>query len=232
MRQGDMSYKDFCQILDNHIEQYGVPEVVSLQGEGEPTLNHDFFRMARFVRSAGSHVYAITNGTDKHPEHFAESFDVVGISVDSLNPETAAAIGRVNLPGTLHFIEEIAKYVKQIIIHSIYLNGETQRIADWCKQHRYIHVVQPLQSKDDYSKKYKTITLPRLQGPFACPMLIKLDQRYYNLDKLEMPCCFIKDTSKFRGIQGMIDDSKDGRWPMVCSGCSMGTGRQFRRFGR
>lgn len=232
MYQGDMSYEDFCQVLGSHIKQYGLPEIVSLQGEGESTLHHDFFRMARFVRSTGSNAYTITNGTYKHPEHFAKSFDVIGISVDSLDSDNAARFGRVNLPGTLDFIEEVANHVKQIVIHSIFLKNETPRIADWCKQHRYIHVIQPLQSKDDYSKRYKNIRFASIQGPFECPRLIRLDHRYYNLDKLEMPCCFIKDASEFRGIREMIDDSKNGRWPKVCSGCSMGSSRQRKGVGR
>ena len=158
---------------------------------------------------------------------FAESFDVVGISVDSLNPENASSMGRVNLPGAIHFIEEVAKHVKQVVVHSIDFKGETKNIANWCQQHRYIHVIQPLQAKDDYRRKYQTIAFPRLRGPFACPRLNQLDQRYYNLDQLEMPCCFIKDTSEFKGILEMIEDSQKGCWPKVCSGCSMGRQKTF-----
>jgi hypothetical protein len=33
-------------LLDRHVARYSVPPLVSLQGEGEPTINPDFFRMA------------------------------------------------------------------------------------------------------------------------------------------------------------------------------------------
>jgi wyosine [tRNA(Phe)-imidazoG37] synthetase (radical SAM superfamily) len=49
MRQGDMPYDTFTALIDRHIATYGLPKVVSLQGEGEPTLHHDFLRMAEFV---------------------------------------------------------------------------------------------------------------------------------------------------------------------------------------
>ena len=62
MRQGDMPYETFTGLIDQHIAKYGVPGVVSLQGEGEPTLHHDFIRLAEFVRSRGATPYTITNG--------------------------------------------------------------------------------------------------------------------------------------------------------------------------
>jgi MoaA/NifB/PqqE/SkfB family radical SAM enzyme len=42
MRQGDMSYEVFIDLLARHVERNGTPDTVSLQGEGEPTLHHDF----------------------------------------------------------------------------------------------------------------------------------------------------------------------------------------------
>jgi hypothetical protein len=36
MRQGNMPYDTFTALPDQHIATYGVPKVVSLQGEGEP----------------------------------------------------------------------------------------------------------------------------------------------------------------------------------------------------
>lgn len=39
MPQADMTLAGYTSILDGHIARYGVPQVVSLQGEGEPTLH-------------------------------------------------------------------------------------------------------------------------------------------------------------------------------------------------
>jgi MoaA/NifB/PqqE/SkfB family radical SAM enzyme len=60
MRQGDMPYDTFTAPLDQHIATYGVSKVVSLQGEGEPTLHHDFLRMAEFVRDRGATPYTVS----------------------------------------------------------------------------------------------------------------------------------------------------------------------------
>jgi molybdenum cofactor biosynthesis enzyme MoaA len=40
MRQGDMLYETFAALLERDIAIHGVPNVVPLQGEGEPTLHH------------------------------------------------------------------------------------------------------------------------------------------------------------------------------------------------
>src|SRR5581483_11858571 len=85
MRQGDMPFGTFKDLLGCHVARNGVPSRVSLQGEGEPTLHHDFFRMAEYVRALGSTPYTITNGTYKHPERFVGLFPRVGVSVDTLD---------------------------------------------------------------------------------------------------------------------------------------------------
>jgi len=89
MPQVDMSFELFEQRLQEHIAKHGVPTEVSLQGEGEPTLHRDFFRMAERVRDIGSVPYTITNGTHKYPERFIGLFPRLGVSVDTMNEEEA-----------------------------------------------------------------------------------------------------------------------------------------------
>jgi MoaA/NifB/PqqE/SkfB family radical SAM enzyme len=72
MRQGDMPYETFTALLERDIATHGPPDIVSLQGEGEPTLYHDFLRMAKFVRDQGAIPYTITNGTYKHPDRHSQ----------------------------------------------------------------------------------------------------------------------------------------------------------------
>lgn len=73
-----MPYETFKTLLTRHVDAHGIPDVVSLQGEGDPTLHHDFFKMAEFAKQLGSRRYTITNGTHKHPDRFVDLFPQVG----------------------------------------------------------------------------------------------------------------------------------------------------------
>jgi MoaA/NifB/PqqE/SkfB family radical SAM enzyme len=220
MRQGDMPYSTFTGLLDRYIASFGVPASVSLQGEGEPTLHKEFFEMAQYIRAAGSTPYTITNGTYKHPERFFGLFPRVGVSVDTLDESVAHVIGRYNLPRVLSFIETLAPHTA-IVVHSV--EGptyNTPRVAAWCAERGYRHIIQPLQRKPDYSRNYLPDAPPPVaHGHFSCHYLARPLMRYYTLDGLELPCCFIKETREFEGIDAMIRHQARGTWPAVCLGC-------------
>lgn len=219
MRQGDMSFAAFTELLDQHIARHGPPTIVSLQGEGEPTLHHDFFPMAERVRAVGSTPYTITNGTYKHPDRFAGLFPRVGVSIDTLDASVASQIGRYNLPRVLEFVEALGPYAA-IVIHSVDHPLHTPPIVRWCQEKGYQHIVQPLQQKPDYSRHYlKDVQVPVPRGRFACIYLETPRMRYFSLDGLEMPCCFIKDGSAFEGMDAMLRHQSKGTWPSVCLGC-------------
>jgi MoaA/NifB/PqqE/SkfB family radical SAM enzyme len=167
MRQGDLPLVAFIAVLDGHIGRYGVPEVVSLQGEGEPTLHREFFQMAQRVRAVGATPYTITNGTYRHPERFIGLFPRVGVSVDSLEEAAARRIGRYNLPRVLSFIQALAPHL-QIVIHSVAHGPHTGRISEWCRAQGYQHIVQPLQAKPDYSRRYLLTACDRTTVHFLC----------------------------------------------------------------
>jgi MoaA/NifB/PqqE/SkfB family radical SAM enzyme len=219
MRQGDMSYEVFIDLLARHVERNGTPDTVSLQGEGEPTLHHDFFKMAAHVTSLGSRPYTITNGTYKHPERFAEHFSEVGVSIDTLEESAAERIGRYNLPRVLSFIAALAPSV-HIVVHSVAHREHTPKIAAWCRQKKYRHIVQSLQTKPDYTFRYAKHLQPiNPVGGFSCDYVASSRMRYYSLDGVEMPCCFIKDTSAYEGMEAMRAHQRDRTWPKVCAGC-------------
>jgi MoaA/NifB/PqqE/SkfB family radical SAM enzyme len=220
MRQGDMPYETFTALLERDIATHGVPDVVSLQGEGEPTLHHDFLRMAELVRERGTTPYTITNGTYKHPERLVGLFPRVGVSVDTLDAAVGERIGRHNLPRVLSFIEVLAPHL-DVIIHSVADPKQTPRIAQWCRERGLKHITQPLQRKPDYSRYYggpqETSQPPR--DRFSCSYLARPRMRYYTLDGLQMPCCFIKDTSAYEGMDAMARHQQSGTWPKCCIGC-------------
>jgi MoaA/NifB/PqqE/SkfB family radical SAM enzyme len=201
-----------------------VPDTVSLQGEGEPTLHREFFRMAERVRALAGMPYTITNGTYKHPEHFIGLFPRVGVSIDTLDAAAAAKIGRYNLPRVLSFVETLSPHV-EIVIHSVAHGTHTPAIAAWCRERGYRHMMQPLQGKPDYSRRYLPqvkMSIPR--GSFSCIYLERNRMRYYTLAGTEMPCCFIKDESQFESIVAMRRQQEEGSCPSCCTGC------RFARF--
>lgn len=98
----------------------------------------------------------------------------------------------------------------------------TPPIARWCQEKGYQHIVQPLQQKPDYSRHYMKevpVPVPAPRGRFACIYLETPRMRYYMLDGVEMPCCFIKDSGAFEGMDAMFQHQRSGTWPAVCRGC-------------
>lgn len=220
MRQGDMPYETFIRLLNQHVNGHGTPTAITLQGEGEPTLHKDFFRMAEYIHhTVGSVPYSITNGTYKHPERFIGLFPKLGVSVDTLDDSVATKIGRHNLPRVLSFIDALAPHLT-IVIHSVHHPRYTPPVADWCKERGFHHLIQPLQRKPDYGRRYlPPEPVPDAPGRFSCVYLKRARMRYYSLDGHEMPCCYIKDTNQFEGLDAMLSHQEKGTWPACCVGC-------------
>lgn len=220
MQQKDMHWDTFVSIVNRYIERYGKPTIVNLQGEGEPTLHPDFFKMAQWIVDQGIEVYSITNGTYRYPEKFIGLFSKLGVSLDTLDEDKARLIGRYKLPKVLDFINEVGKHLK-VCIHSIEDGKNTQEISKWCTQHGHIHAVQPLQEKDDYAKNYNIPRHIPTVG-FACGFLSSNRLRYFTVDGIELPCCHIKDISVYPGLDELISVNTGKSWPLCCSGCRYG----------
>lgn len=222
MEQKDMSHEQFLKIMTGHFKKYGgITSQVSLQGEGEPTLNPDLFKMAASLKMLGIKVSTITNGSYKHPEEFIGCFDEVGVSIDSLDDAKAAAIGRFNIARTLSFIDAIRTKIPVTIFTIDRKDGEIETIKEYCKAKNLKLMVQPLQHKEDYRVNYiDIIPEPKRvhKKPFTCLVAQGRHYRFYNIDGVEMPCPFIKDISKFPGIDEVYDAvGKDT--PACCEGC-------------
>ena len=79
----------------------GLPQgrhVVSLQGEGEPTLHPRFWDMAAAVRRCGYEPTTITNGYEIDVARMAAEMQTVAVSLDTLDEAEATRIGRLKLP--------------------------------------------------------------------------------------------------------------------------------------
>jgi hypothetical protein len=158
MPQQDMEWRTFEAIVD------GIPRLgsmVSLQGEGEPSLHPGFYDMAEYVAARGHRPYSI-----------------LGQPLDALRA--------------------------------------------WVKDRGFgNHVVQPLERKDDYAKRY-VVTPPRRlhpPGPSTCRFLAQNVMRFYTWKGQELPCCFIKDTSGIASIPELKRSLESGSTPPGCSGC-------------
>jgi MoaA/NifB/PqqE/SkfB family radical SAM enzyme len=218
----DMSYEAFCDLLDHHVARYGVPPLVSLQGEGEPTINPDFFRMAERVKAIGSTPYTITNGTFKQWRKFVPLFPAVGVSMDTLDDQEAEKIGRFNLPRVQEFIENLARH-STVVVHTVSVWPKSARaVGLWCRERGLHHIVQPLQNKPDYQYRYpQFVPKQTREERFACGYLREDRMRYYDMDGTAMPCAFIKDTSQYPGLAQMHRLHEEGSRPACCAGCLM-----------
>jgi MoaA/NifB/PqqE/SkfB family radical SAM enzyme len=220
MAQGDMPLERFRAIVDSHVARYGVPRRLSLQGEGEPTLNREFFAMAAYARAIGTEPFTITNGTYKYPEHFLTDFRQIGVSIDTLDPEEASIIGRHNLERVIEFVDSLRGKL-EITIFSVAVSSSVQQVRQWCHRRGLRHMVQPLQGKDDYSRRYpQRVVLHRQPTEFRCDLLDEDRMRYYDLAGREMPCCFIKDARHFESIAALRKAFIKRQVPAPCSGCA------------
>ena len=85
------------------------------------------------------------------------------------------------------------------------------------------HVIQPLQTKSDYRQRYPGLrtrsTDAVRQRCSPCRYLLTNTMRYFNIDGVELPCCYIKDVSGYRSDKELLGEQLAGRVPMVCKGC-------------
>ena len=104
MAQRHMDWPVFEQILAC------IPagqHVVSLQGEGEPTLHPRFWDMVSGVRARGFAPTTITNGYEIDPVRMAAELPNVAVSIDTLDEAEATRIGRLKLHRVLANLDRL-----------------------------------------------------------------------------------------------------------------------------
>lgn len=223
MEQKNMSMSAFMNVLDSAPE--GL-EVVSLQGEGEPLLNKDIWRMAREVKERSIETYTITNAsyslTDRFYRLIDNHFDRIGISLDTVNRPFADRIGRFGLNKTMSTIEKLVDRLgpDRVDIYSVALTkkslSEVRRYVNRLKGVR--HIIQPLQRKSDYQINYTIESLPGNYS-YQCRYISNDIMRFFNIDGIEMPCCYIKNVSNFISIADIRARLADKVVPECCAGC-------------
>lgn len=196
---------------------------VSLQGEGEPTLHPGFIIMAKQVRESGYTPYTITNCSRIDPAGVAAIFPQIGISLDTLDPVEAHRIGRHNLRQVLANLEQLIALMgaDRIIVHTADYGQQLDQLRRFTTSHKLGHIVQPLQSKEDYKRRYHDHQIPSGTPVYnlKCRFLLQPVMRYFDVTGQEMPCCFIKDTSGFVSTDQTRALMLQGKLPDCCAGC-------------
>ena len=198
------------------------PHIVSLQGEGEPTLHPRFWDMVSAVRRRGYVPTTITNGYEIDTVRMAAEMPNVAVSLDTLDEIEATRIGRLKLPRVLANLERLLVAMGPARIRNMTedYGQDLSGLRAFLKgKHIDQHIVQPLQGKDDYARRYPERMPVNGQYHHQCRFLKAPVMRFYDIAGREMPCCFIKDPSAFTSIDALTAELARGLVPKSCSGC-------------
>lgn len=199
--------------------------VVSLQGEGEPTMHPRFWDWAGQLSKSGYIPYTITNGSRIDADLANRHLPNLGISLDTVDEIEANRIGRLKLGGVLRNVDALLERMgpTRLIIHTVDYGQPLNSLLDYMRERRLTrHIVQPLQPKSDYARRYQDhpVERPRTEHAMGiCRYLSRTLMRYFDVNGKELPCCFIKDTRDFPGVDAMRQQMARGNIPIVCDGC-------------
>lgn len=220
MPQRDMAWETFAAIAE---QLPGGCHTVVLQGEGEPTLHPRLWDMARLVRDKGHRPYLITNGSYGDVGRLAEHFPFIGISLDTLDVQEAERIGRLNLKRVAANINALLALTgpQRLTFHTTAFGQPLQAVRDMARRLGVRHLVQGLQVKDDYRRHYpgSPPAPPSGRPTFRCRYLEQTLMRFFSVDGIEMPCCYIKDAAAFRSIDDLRACLAARTIPAACAGC-------------
>lgn len=199
---------------------------ISLQGEGEPMMHPHFWEMVETVVAQGHMPYTITNGSLMKAAKVAQHFPRIGISLDTVDPAEAQRIKRYKLDKMLEKLDELLIIYEphRIVIHTVDYGQDMTALKAFLQSKNITkHIVQPLQTKADYSYLYKdriTFVTKDEDVTYSCEFLNKPIMQYYNITGTRMPCCYIKDASQFTSSEVLLEQLNSKIVPSACKGCS------------
>jgi hypothetical protein len=224
MPQKHMEEDAFAHILSG----ISAGSIVNLQGEGESALHPAFWKFVDVVVKHGCYPFTITNGTlisKSTVKDILRYFPHIGVSLDSL--DDTADIGRYNQKIVLSKIESLFRIAGNMYVE-VYITDYGQDIGPltrYLERKGIKYIVQSLQTKPDYihSSLYLShvrSVLPEVKkNGVICRYVLQGDMRFYNVDGLMFPCCFIKDSSKYISMDDLLDTYRQKLVPKCCFGC-------------
>lgn len=197
---------------------------VSLQGEGEPMTHPQFWDMVERVKSVGKIPYTITNGSLIDSRRVAQCFPEIGFSLDTIDPEEAQRLGRYKLNRVLENLEQLIESIGalRIIVHTVDYGQPLSRLREYLQNRGLLkHIVQPLQSKSDYRRRYleRASATQNWRYHYRCRYILQPVMRFFTINGVEMPCCFIKDLSKYVSVDEIKWRLLHRQVPATCGGC-------------
>lgn len=222
--QRDMPFDEFKEILDKYMRENERPSRIIIQGEGEPTLHPDLYKMATYAKRYKLFTSLHTNGLHADREGLVKHFDEIYVSLDTIDPQEGKRIGRLNIPKVLEsmlFFHNSGIKAALFIIEMQGIN-EDKALQAWAKEHGVYTIITTLNKKEEYVKVYKNnyqIPLTKSETRFNCPFIYHRERDFFTIDGKHLPCCYIKDTSTFTSIDDLKQAIDDDVCPQCCKGC-------------
>ena len=110
----DLTLAQWKHIIDN-LKTSGLVNAINFAG-GEPVLYKDFPALVNYAFDQGFKLSIITNGSlmlnpKLMPPELFGNFDTLGISVDSINPQTLVALGACNRSHEVLTYEKLSQLI-------------------------------------------------------------------------------------------------------------------------
>lgn len=192
--------------------------LVLMQGTGEPLLHPFFWEMAAYARSKGNQVGIITNGSISLNNEQLHQIDSIGISVDTICPETAKRSGR---PDPVPILDAIVHYhaavPEKIRIYTVDYGQDFHPLQSFAITRGIGLTVQRIQCKTSYQKRYSTPHLPYRN--LHCRYIVHDIHRYYFVNGKQAPCAYMIDAKNALSAQEVVFSLNLGVVPQCCSQC-------------
>ena len=209
--QKNMELSEFEEVLKR------VPprSVVHLQGEGEPLLHPNIREMIALCREAGYRVTTTTNGTIPFDISLV---DKLHVSIDTLDADQNQKSGRDHFDKTMaNVMKWIEKDKNKLLIRTTDYGQDISGVMAFSAEHKVNIMVQKLNQKEDYGICYIVEPMHIEETRVPSCSIVQSGDRYFNVDGMMLPCCFIKFPKEtYEEIHHKFDQ---GQIPSSCTGC-------------
>lgn len=221
MPQKDMEWDLFTKIVES------IPRdqrsIVMLQGEGEPLMHKRFWDMVSAVKACGNLPSITTNLGYKMDSRLFSEFEHIYVSIDDVRPDMSELVGRHDINRVVKNLRELVqtKGPRYVTISCVDLGQDCTGVENLAKELGVTVRIQKLSTKADYVKNYRSRfgELKCEPTKYECPIIKYNEIKFWNIDGVEMPCCFIKDANLFESTECIEETLSRKEVPACCIGC-------------